>query len=94
GIDACFDALIWIRENIVSVPVVVLSHDFLVDDFSCERLALTDVSLRLPVSFPSLELSLAIAQHNNLSWQLRSTEMSERLSYVTQRVDNAEQGCN
>lgn len=71
GIDECYDCLVWIRENALAVPVVILSHDFLVDDFSCERLPLTDVSLRLPVSFSSLELSLMIARQNNYSWQLR-----------------------
>lgn len=65
------DRLLALRRNAPSIPVVLISRDFLFDDFTCECLPLADVSLQAPVTYSALELSLLIAQQNNTSWQVR-----------------------
>ena len=60
-----------LRQRHPSLPVVVISAEVQFNDFTAERLAICDVTLRAPVSAPALELALAEAAVNNLLWQAR-----------------------
>lgn len=60
-----------LRRRHPSLPVIVVSADVQFNDFTTERLAICDVTLRAPVSAPALELALAEAAVNNLLWQAR-----------------------
>ena len=69
GIDRMIDTLSNFRIDNPGVPVVMISDTFSRDDFDKSRQILADVSLRSPVLYPSLELSLFEAVENNMSWQ-------------------------
>lgn len=72
GIAGIATDLIAFRLKFVDTPVVLISAESLVDDFSTERLAVGDVTLRGPVSVSRLDLALAEAQINNQVWQSRN----------------------
>ncbi len=59
------DTLVEFRRNFNSPPVLLMSHDFALNDFSTERLAVCDASLRLPLSRTSFGLGLSSALGNN-----------------------------
>jgi|GEM_PF-3983947 len=59
------DTLVEFRRNFNSPPVVLMSHDFAMHDFSTDRLAVCDASLRLPLSRTSFGLGLSSALGNN-----------------------------
>jgi DNA-binding response OmpR family regulator len=69
GLDRAIDPLANLRLDNPTVPVVMISDQFSRDDFGTSRQTLGDVSLRSPVLYPSLELSLFEALENNKSWQ-------------------------
>jgi hypothetical protein len=73
GIASIAPDLIAFRLKFVDTPVVLISAESQVDDFSVERLAIGDVTLRAPVSVSRLDLALAEAQINNQVWQSRNT---------------------
>lgn len=54
-----------LRRLAPSLPLIFLSWDVRVNDFSCERRAMCDVTLRAPVSEPSLLLGVQAALANN-----------------------------
>lgn len=67
--------LIEFRLRHQTTPVILISDESAVDDFSTERLAITDVTLRGPVSLSRLDLALAEAQVNNQVWQDRNAAL-------------------
>lgn len=71
GIARIASDLMVFRKVRPDIPVILVSADSVVDDFSTERLAIADVTLRAPVSMSRLDLALAEAQVNNLVWQGR-----------------------
>lgn len=72
GIASIVSDLMAFRQAYVDTPVILISADSEVDDFSTERLAIGDVTLRGPVSVSRLDLALAEAQINNQVWQARN----------------------
>ena len=73
GVTMVIDDLLAFRRKYPDVPVILISAESEVDDFSTERLAISDVTLRTPVSVSRLDLALAEAQINNQVWQSRSS---------------------
>jgi hypothetical protein len=65
GIVKIFDTLASLRVKHPSVPVILISDEFEVDDFDTTRRVLADVSLRTPILYASLELALFEATNNN-----------------------------
>lgn len=72
GIAEVVGSLMTFRDKFVDIPLVFMSSESLSDDFSTERLAIADVTLRVPVSVSRLDLALAEAQINNQVWQSRN----------------------
>lgn len=60
-----------LRRRVPSLPVIVISAEVQFHDFTTERLAICDVTLRAPVTAAALDLALAEAAVNNLLWQAR-----------------------
>lgn len=71
GADLVVARLADLRKRHPSLPVIVISAEVRFNDFTTERMAICDVTLRAPVSAPALELALAEAAVNNLLWQAR-----------------------
>jgi hypothetical protein len=70
--SAALDALNRLRRRKPQYPVILLSSAFAEDDFSLSRLAISDISLKLPISCKlSLEQVLKAALSNNDAWQDR-----------------------
>ena len=75
GIEAVFDRLRRLRDRAPAVPLAVLSSNVRSNNFSSDRLAICDVTLRVPVTLAALELAFSDAKENNLQWQRRALEM-------------------
>ena len=75
GIEDTYDTLRAFRDDFADIPLILVSSGFLTNDFSTERLALCDVSLRAPVTFAALEFAMAQAEVNNLCWQDRLNDL-------------------
>ena len=71
GVAALADDLMRLRQSRPDIAVVLMSEEVAGHDFGLERLALTDVTLRLPCSFASFEFALTEAPINNAVWQER-----------------------
>jgi len=71
------EGLMSLRRKIPQLPVILISEEVQFHDFSAERAALCDVTLRAPLSAPALELGLAEAGANNLIWQARVAGMRD-----------------
>ena len=69
GVRDAVGALIGMRLEFPSLPVVLISNEFSADDFGMTRRSICDVSLRSPVCTPSLEIACCQAFENNLKWQ-------------------------
>ncbi|WP_439144173.1 hypothetical protein [Planktotalea sp.] len=69
GIGKVFDRLVSLRTNYPTVPVIMISSEFKRNDFERSRQALGDISLRSPILYSSLEMSLFEATKNNQHWQ-------------------------
>lgn len=71
GVDKTFEDLRFVRDSFSAVKIIFISKNFLVDDFSLERLPLCDVSLRWPASRHSMMEGLDVARENNQIWAAR-----------------------
>jgi hypothetical protein len=79
GISPIFGKLRDFRTYRPSVPVILVSRNFKSDDLSLERLAICDVSVKLPLSSDKIEKYLSTASINNKEWVKRLVEIeSER----------------
>lgn len=67
--------LMALRHKRPDLIVILLSAEFERHDYSQERLALCDVSLRYPCTFAALELALVEAEINNWAWYERLAEL-------------------
>ena len=77
GVRDFVGALIGMRLEYPSLPVVLISNEFIADDFGMTRRSICDVSLRSPFCTPSLEIACRQAFENNLEWQeLLSVDLS------------------
>ena len=83
GITSAYPALRAFRDRHPDIPVILLSDEFSTDDFGTDRLALCDVSLRIPFSFASFGFALREAEVNNTVWQQRQIELSQIKSHKT-----------
>lgn len=68
GITAIASDLMALRLKRPDLIVILMSNEFERHDFGQERLALCDISLRLPCTFAALELALVEAEINNWAW--------------------------
>lgn len=72
GIAVAFDGLRVLRDRRPDLPLILVSDDFQANDFTAERLALCDASLRAPVARAALETALTEScEVNNPAWQER-----------------------
>lgn len=71
GPELVVERLMELRRRAPSLPVIVISTEVQFHDFTAERLAVCDITLRAPVSAAALDLALAEASVNNLLWQAR-----------------------
>ena len=77
GVRDFVGALIGMRLEYPSLPVVLISNEFIADDFGMTRRSICDVSLRSPFCTPSFEIACRQAFENNLKWQeIVSAELS------------------
>jgi|GEM_PF-2398390 len=72
------DGLMNLRRKLPHLPVILVSEEVRFHDFTTERMALCDVTIRAPISGPALELALAEAGANNLIWQARAAAMHQQ----------------
>ncbi len=77
GIASAYSDLRKFREQHADLPVILLSNEFAGDDFSTDRLALCDISLRAPFSFDALRFALREAAVNNAVWQKRQRDQAQ-----------------
>jgi len=63
------DELIEIRMHRPQCSIILVSAEFLDDDFGTTRHSICDISLRRPHSFARLEQAFVEALQNNLNWQ-------------------------
>lgn len=92
GIQTAVDDLRRIREQWPEIVVVLISSDFAADDYSCDRLAVCDVSLRRPAGMASLEFGLMEASEvNNAVWQARCAQRRLDMPPDSQMVTSHEQ---
>ena len=84
GAETCFDALLRFRKEVCTMPVILFSNEFAVDNFELNRIWLCDVSLTGRASVASLELAMLMSPYNNNIWQTRckDTIQSERAPSV------------
>ena len=79
GIALACDALLALRNQRPDLAVILVSCEFQSNDFSVERLALCDASLRAPVVFSALEFAVSEARDvNNPQWIKRLTDLGPR----------------
>lgn len=71
GLGRVFDGLRRIRHEMPDVRIVLTSHTATQDDFSLERLAICDATLRAPMSLGAFDLALDAVAANNAEWQRR-----------------------
>ncbi len=72
GIVDVYDRLRDLRDRMPSLPVILVTRETSTNDFGTHRLAITDVTLRKPLSVTMLEIGiLEAAITNNLIWQSR-----------------------
>lgn len=67
-LDEAVDELAAFRRRVPGVSVLIISHDFLRDELGLERHAITDASLRAPVSETALSRAILAAKANNRIW--------------------------
>jgi DNA-binding NarL/FixJ family response regulator len=77
GIASAYSDLRKFRDQHPDLPVILLSNEFAGDDFSTDRLALCDISLRAPFSFDALRFALREAVVNNAVWQKRQRDQAQ-----------------
>lgn len=70
-LNDALDVMIGFRERNPDQVVVIASSFFATHDFSCERAAIADASLRMPVRRPELALALGAAICNHAHLQKR-----------------------
>lgn len=78
GISTAYAMIRRFRDRYPQVPVILISAEFAGDDLGTERLALCDVSLRVPFTFAALDLALREAATNNAAWQDRQATQTAR----------------
>jgi hypothetical protein len=71
GITAVIDQLMDLRKRVPEIPVIVVTSEIQSSDYSTERLAICDVTLREPVWHALLEIGLGEAIVNNMVWRVR-----------------------
>ncbi len=68
---ATIDLLRRLRIRSPNLPVVLISEKFRTHDLTQERLCITDVSLRGPMSAGLLRIAVSAAAQNNAAWRKR-----------------------
>ena len=68
---ATIDLLRRLRVRAPNLPVVLISENFRTHDLAQERLCITDVSLRGPMTPGLMRIAISAAAENNLAWRKR-----------------------
>lgn len=68
---ATIDLLRRLRVRAPNLPVVLISENFRTHDLAQERLCITDVSLRGPMTPGLMRIAIAAAAENNMAWRKR-----------------------
>lgn len=68
---ATIDLLRRLRVRSPNLPVVLISKEFHAHDLTQERLCITDVSLRGPMTPGLMRIAVSAAVENNLAWRKR-----------------------
>lgn len=71
-LDEIVDELACFRSDTPHIPIITLSSGFARDDFGLERLAISDLSIRLPATTNKIFDSVRIACDNNIVWRARA----------------------
>lgn len=74
GLGQIYNSIRKLRDAKPSTPVVLLSSSMKYSDFSTERLAICDVSVKLPVNVNFLDEVYSFVGENNSTWIARSLE--------------------
>ena len=77
GIIETIEPLRQLRECAPHLPLIVMSAEVEGSDFSTERLALCDVTLKTPVGPAALRRALIDAKDNNAVWQARVRDLRQ-----------------
>lgn len=77
GIAQIVDQLMKLRLHRPDLTVILLTEEGESHDFSLERLALCDVTLRVPCSYAAFEFAIVEAPINNRVWQERMVEIGQ-----------------
>lgn len=73
--SATINLLRRLRVRSPNLPIVLISEKFRTHDLSLERLCITDVSLRGPMSPGLVRIAISAATANNLAWRKRRRSM-------------------
>lgn len=71
GIVEAIEPLRRLRDCAPQLPLIVMSAEVEGSDFTVERLALCDVTLKTPVGPAALRMAVTEAKANNVIWQAR-----------------------
>ena len=77
GIAATIDQLFRLRDCAPHLPLIVLTSEVEGSDFTTERLALCDVTLKMPAGAAALREALKEAKANNSVWQARLLDIRQ-----------------
>lgn len=77
GIAKMVEPLMKLRLHRPDLTVILLTEEGSSHDFGLERLALCDVTLRVPCSYAAFEFALVEAPINNRAWQERMVEIGQ-----------------
>ena len=77
GIAATIDQLFRLRDCAPHLPLIVMTSDVEGSDFTTERLAMCDVTLKMPAGAAALREALKEAKANNAVWQARLADLRQ-----------------
>ena len=74
GVGRVFNKLRYFRDERPHIPLILTSANFKSDDVTQERLAICDLSMKLPLDPAQLDNLFEAAGLNNVAWSKRSLE--------------------
>ncbi len=83
--DAIIDHCLVVRSQRAETPIVIASSKISLNDFSMDRAAICDASLRLPVSQSAFKLGIPAAIENNAAYRRRLADRNKEAAPSTSR---------
>lgn len=77
GTTRIIDSLLSLRQNAVTLPIVLASSNVRASDLTAERLPITDVTIRKPTSPLNIEIAVILALANNRLWRKRVSHLRQ-----------------